>query len=360
MRLVEKLTKCYECGVNVLLIGEHGVGKTSLIKSVFESQGLVLGDSWLYFSASTLDPWVDFIGIPKERESNGTQYIELIRPKAFADATKIRALFIDEYNRSPKKIRNAVLELIQFKSINGMKFPNLQVVWAAINPEDENETYDVEKLDPAQKDRFHVPIQVPYACDAEYFNNKYGSEKATIAIEWWDAIPDDIKKKISPRRLDYALEFMAKGIPLEDILPQESNVNKLRQSLANGPIDKKLRKMFDDKDIKDAKLFLAVENNFDNSIKYINESKEYIEFFVPLFKKEKLSLILSEEDSKISSYIIENWKINPIFKSVIESVLTAGTNPKVIKKIRSFFYEDESVWKNQKASNSSERERIFK
>jgi hypothetical protein len=45
---------------------------------------------------------------------------------------------------------------------------------------------------------------------------------------------------------------------------------------------------------------------------------------------------------------------------VIESVLTAGTNPKVIKKIRSFFYEDESVWKNQKASNSSERERIFK
>jgi hypothetical protein len=118
--------------------------------------------------------------------------------------------------------------------------------------------------------------------------------------------------------------------------------------------------MFDDKDIKDAKLFLAVENNFDNAIKYINESKEYIEFFVPLFKKEKLSLIISEEDSKISSYIIENWKINPIFKSVIESVLTAGTNPKVIKKIRSFFYEDESVWKNQKASNSSERERIFK
>ena len=64
---------------NVLLIGNHGVGKTSIVMDGFERNGI----------------------------------------------------FMDEYNRTNPKVRNALMELIQFKSINGRKFPNLKVVWAA-------------------------------------------------------------------------------------------------------------------------------------------------------------------------------------------------------------------------------------
>ena len=59
-------------GFNVLLTGRHGVGKTALVNDVFNK----LKWNWRYFSASTIDPWVDLVGIPQE--VNGK--LELIRP----------------------------------------------------------------------------------------------------------------------------------------------------------------------------------------------------------------------------------------------------------------------------------------
>ena len=338
MNLDERLKKYYDCEMNVLLTGEHGVGKTSIVKQAFEEKGLVLNESWLYFSGSTLDPWVDFIGIPKEVEYNGKKCIEIIPPKAFVDEGKIQAIFVDEFNRSPSKIRNALLELCQFKSINGRKFPNLKVVWAAINPEDEQGTYDVERLDPAHKDRFHAnQIVVPYTCDTEYFSNKYGNDIAAASINWWNDLPENIKKQISPRRLDYALQFMSKGIPLEDILPKDSNIGKLRQDISNGPIDKKLSKLYETKNIKEAKLFLNIENNYASAIKIINLNENYMEFFIPLLKREKLSLLIADEKLNISDYILKNKDSNQEFKSVITQILTAGSNPKALMKIRSYY-----------------------
>ena len=107
---------------NVLFIGKHGVGKTSMVKDAFNRAGL----NWMYFSASTMDPWVDFVGCPKEiHKDDGTSYLDMVRPKQFHD-DEVEALFFDEYNRSHKKVRNAVMELIQFKSINGRKYNNLR------------------------------------------------------------------------------------------------------------------------------------------------------------------------------------------------------------------------------------------
>jgi hypothetical protein len=91
------------------------------------------------------------------------------------------------------------MELIQFKSINGRKFPNLKVVWAAINPSDDDEEYDVEELDGAQIDRFQVRIKVPFFPDIEYFENKFGKDWSKSAHEWWNGMPDKAKKLVSPR-----------------------------------------------------------------------------------------------------------------------------------------------------------------
>ena len=159
----QKMDHWIETNRNVLFCGRHGVGKTACIIESFDRNNL----NWKYFSAATMDPWVDFIGCPKEKVEDGKSYLELIRPKEFQN-DEIEAIFFDEYNRSHKKVRNAVMELIQFKSINGRKFENLRFIWAAINPEDEDE-YDVEALDPAQKDRFHVHVEVPYKPDLVYF-----------------------------------------------------------------------------------------------------------------------------------------------------------------------------------------------
>jgi len=165
---------------NVLFVGKHGTGKTSLVKSCFERNGLIHGETYLYFSASTLDPWVDLVGVPyKKVNKDGSECLDLVRPAALANGL-VQAIFFDEFNRSPKKVRNAVMELMQFKSINGFKFPNLKAVWAAINPDDDD-TYDVEKIDPAQKDRFHVIKEIDYKCDQSFFISRFGSDCGSAA-----------------------------------------------------------------------------------------------------------------------------------------------------------------------------------
>ncbi len=45
---------------NVLFEGERGVGKTSIIFSTFEKAGMRVK----YFSAPTMDPWTDLVGVP--------------------------------------------------------------------------------------------------------------------------------------------------------------------------------------------------------------------------------------------------------------------------------------------------------
>lgn len=192
-------------GFNVLLVGRHGVGKTAMVKEVFEK----IGWNWKYFSASTIDPWVDLVGVPKE--VNGV--LELIRPADLA-FDEVEAFFFDEYNRAPKKVRNAVMEVIQFGSINGKKFPNLKVVFAAINPDDDEElSYDVEKLDPAQIDRFHIHLPVKNVPCAYFFKKVYANI-GSLAVKWWQEQTKEIKDLISPRRLEAGVRvFLAHGDP---------------------------------------------------------------------------------------------------------------------------------------------------
>jgi len=218
--------------LNVMLVGSHGIGKTMLVKGAFEKNNL----NYRYFSAPTMDPWVDFIGVPKEQTDEKGQFLDLVRPKEFRD-DQVEALFFDEYNRAPKKVQNAVMELIQFKSINGRKFPNLRFIWAAINDATDND-YNVEELDPAQMDRFHIIIKLPNKPSLAYFNNKFG-RNGNIACVWWDKLPNNLKHFISPRRLDYVLEMYDRGGDITQLLPSDSGSNVLLQQLKEGlPYDK--------------------------------------------------------------------------------------------------------------------------
>lgn len=328
----EELDAFFTARQNLLFIGKHGVGKTSKIKACFEKHGLIRNQTYLYFSASTLDPWVDLIGVPKETKGkDGVVSLDLVRPKALATG-QVEAIFFDELNRSPKKVRNAVMELLQFKSINGLEFPNLKVIWAAINPDTEDDIYDVEKLDPAQKGRFHAWVDIPYECDREYFVSKYGSDIALPALEWWNALPDAVKNDVDPRRLDYALDAHIQHLPLEFILPASSNINKLIQAIKIGSVEEKLQNLMASKDAAAAKLFLANANNFDAAMKFVIADTKMMEFFLPLSPKERLAILLSKED-KVRLFMTSKKSI-PAFMDIIRDIMLAQENDELIKKLR--------------------------
>lgn len=304
---------------NVLFRGKHGVGKTATILQAFANHGL----KFQYFSASTMDPWVDFIGVPKEKiDENGNSYLDLIRPKHFQEDA-VEAIFLDEFNRSSKKVRNAVMELIQFKSINGKKFNNLKIIWAAINPEDDEEgKYDVEALDPAQFDRFHVCVDVPYIPHAPYFRDKYGVAVADVAITWWKELSKEQKNLVSPRRLDYVCDMYSKGGDIKFVLPNNVNTSKLILELSSGSISKKMKTLFETKDEAGSKAFLTVENNYAVSHPYIVKSKEYQAFFLPLLPEEKLIGLMAKHND-IMNYVFNQYDK---FESIIKNLATSKSS----------------------------------
>ena len=148
-------------GDKLFVLGDFTVThNTTMIKDACEELGYEIGDEALYFSGATLDPYVDFCGIPqKTQDEDGNTVLDFIYPKWIAD-DKVKVIIIDEYNRAHKKVRNATMELIQFGSINGRKLKNLKCVVTAINPANSSEDFDVEELDPAQADRFWIQVEV--------------------------------------------------------------------------------------------------------------------------------------------------------------------------------------------------------
>lgn len=219
----EKLDFWMENNVNVLMIGKHGIGKTAAIKEAFGRNKSGKKSKALYFNCATLDPWVDFIGVPKVMGEGDDAVVELIRPKVFSDEN-IEFIFLDELNRAKPAIQNALLELINTKSINGRKLKNLRCVWAAINPPAENmkqTSYNVEHLDVALLTRFTVRYNVAFDLDETYFVQKFGRAKYDALHDWWHYTLEEKQRDLfPPRSIDLAMDYLAISGDVEDCLPQ--------------------------------------------------------------------------------------------------------------------------------------------
>ncbi|MGH7750274.1 MAG: hypothetical protein ACREQ5_36715, partial [Candidatus Dormibacteria bacterium] len=257
----------------------------------------------------------------------------------------VEALFIDEFNRAHKKIKNAVMELIQFKSINGRKYKNLRIVWAAINPEDSmfgSNEYDIEPLDPAQKDRFHFHVAVPYQVDLDYFTKRFGQKKAEVAKQWWSAMPKEAQQETSPRRLDYALEiYNEKGGDdlLQYVLPFGTNLDKLKKELNMVPVTDELARLFEETDVDKITDWFENENNYANAIVIVlaPENKEYMQKFLPCFTNEKIAQLISTRKECSSFYeklAKKDARIKQIFDDILEAKKRAGKTAGKVSKNR--------------------------
>lgn len=290
-------------GYNVLLSGKHGVGKTAIIKEVF---GEVFGDQherWKYYSASTMDPWVDFIGIPKNyTKDDGREVFGIIPPENFTGEEKIEALFFDEINRADEKTLNAIMELIQFKSINGRKFPHLKCVWAAENPADDDNDYSVMELDPAQKDRFQIQLSIPYKLNKTYFVNKFGKEFYDISANWWEKN----KKYISPRKLDDMLCGYQKGFSMEDFSQYNKGIRELQFNLSSVNDLKQMQSVIDTDDSEAIRKYFTLDKIRSNE-KILKKKHDLVSKFYDLVDDEIKDYI--ERNIGFSKYIILDMNV---------------------------------------------------
>lgn len=200
--LLPQLQAVVENGWNVLLSGQHGIGKTFEVMRVAEE----LGWKMKYYSTSTLDPYVDLVGVPVPVEENGEHTLNMVRPK---DMDEVDIVFFDELNRADPRTLNAVFEIIQFRTINGVPLPNLKSVVAAINPVDGE--YNTEALDPALIDRFHVFYKMTPKPPLDYLRGSFDPKLAEAFCDWWNGHNNGTREYyVSPRRLEYMIDVYSK------------------------------------------------------------------------------------------------------------------------------------------------------
>jgi hypothetical protein len=234
--LIPTLKPAIEQGYNILLMGIHGIGKTYAVQDAVKD----LGWKMKYYSTSTLDPYVDLVGVPVPTKlESETPILRMVRPQ---EINEVDIVFFDELNRADPRTLNAVLEIVQFRSINGEPLPNLKCVIAACNPAGED--YNVDELDPALLDRFHIYYNLKPKSPRSYLLTKYPRNLVDAFNSWYSN--QNIGKResyISPRRLDMMMDVYTKTNSLdllERSIPDSVEVDfqalKNRIAVAEGKI----------------------------------------------------------------------------------------------------------------------------
>ena len=141
-----------------LIVGESGVGKTSLVKHIAKNNGyyLVIIDANLLKEGE-----IGGLPIVENRVTVYATHSKLIEiEKALReDENRKVILFIDELNRCDHAVAQELMNLILNREINGYILNDKVKVIAAMNPSNKNDgfynsKYDVVDMDPAQEDRF--------------------------------------------------------------------------------------------------------------------------------------------------------------------------------------------------------------
>ena len=141
-----------------LIIGESGVGKTSLVKRIARENGYYL----VTIDANLLkEGEIGGLPVVENRVTIYATHSKLIEiEKAIKkDEDRDVILFIDELNRCDHAVAQELMNLILNREINGYILSERVKVIAAMNPSNKNDgfhnsKYDVVDMDPAQEDRF--------------------------------------------------------------------------------------------------------------------------------------------------------------------------------------------------------------
>lgn len=147
-----------ESGSVPLIIGEAGIGKTSLVKRICNKDNYYL----VNIDANLLKEG-EIGGLPivdGGRTKYATHYKLIEIEKAVSDSKYDGVLlFIDELNRCEHAVQQELMNLILNREINGYRLDDNVKIIAAMNPSNkydgfEDSDYQVVDMDRAQEDRF--------------------------------------------------------------------------------------------------------------------------------------------------------------------------------------------------------------
>lgn len=133
---------------SVMLRGDHGIGKSQLVRQLALLLGFSLDDV-IDRRLSQMSEG-DMIGLPTT-DGNVTRFNP---PDWYMQACKQpKILFLDELNRATPEVGQASFQIVLDRELNGFKLHPKTRVFSAVNT---NPIYTVNEIDPALLDRFWV------------------------------------------------------------------------------------------------------------------------------------------------------------------------------------------------------------
>ncbi len=137
---------------NLMLVGNHGIGKSEILTEYFSGKGMKVVPLFL---GQMSDPG-DLIGIPNRNNTTGKT--EFMPPYWFPLDGKPIVLFLDELNRARPEVLQTIMDLALNRTLAGRKLPDGSRIISAVNDGDQ---YQLTDLDPALVSRFNVVTFCP-------------------------------------------------------------------------------------------------------------------------------------------------------------------------------------------------------
>lgn len=183
---LKQLLEATPASHNIMLVGNHGIGKSEILTEHFKEYGMPV---IALFLGQMADPG-DLIGLPCKDEQTGKT--DFMPPYWFPTDGKPIVLFLDELNRARPEILQTVMDLALNRKLAGKMLPEGSRIISAVNASDQ---YQLTDLDPALVSRFNIVNFKPTAEEWLLWARKAGLDQRVISFIdenrlWLDKDPD--------------------------------------------------------------------------------------------------------------------------------------------------------------------------
>ena len=183
---LKQLLEATPASHNIMLVGNHGIGKSEILSEYYGSLGMPVV---ALFLGQMSDPG-DLIGLPCKDEKTGKT--DFMPPYWFPTDGNPIVLFLDELNRARPEILQTVMDLALNRKLAGKLLPEGSRIISAVNAGDQ---YQLTDLDPALVSRFNIVNFKPTAEEWLLWARKSGLDPRVVGFidenrMWLDKDPD--------------------------------------------------------------------------------------------------------------------------------------------------------------------------
>ena len=183
---LKQLLEATPASHNIMLVGNHGIGKSEILTEFFREKGMPVV---ALFLGQMSDPG-DLIGLPCKDEKTGKT--DFMPPYWLPTDGNPIVLFLDELNRARPEILQTVMDLALNRKLAGKLLPEGSRIISAVNAGDQ---YQLTDLDPALVSRFNIVNFKPTAEEWLLWARKSGLDPRVVGFidenrMWLDKDPD--------------------------------------------------------------------------------------------------------------------------------------------------------------------------